>query len=158
MPDGDGGQCDDPLKGVHADVVIGVQDPLQDRVAGDAFAEGVGQPGRDVGDVVVAERPAGAGEDGPFAVVFGRGPFGGRLRVDQGQQGPDQVGLGSPLLALDQEDGVRDTGQVGGHHPRNREPVILLGQVHQGPDAIQGAATFGLDQGVGQFRAAEDHR
>ena len=91
-------------------------------------------------------------------LVPGRGPVGGRLRVDQGQQGPDQVRLGRALLALDQEDGVRDAGQVGGHHPADGQPVILLGQVDQLPEPVQGAAALGLDEGVGELGAAEDHR
>ena len=157
-PDGDGGQGDDALEGVHADVVIGMQDPLQDGVAGDALAQGVGQPGRDVGDVVEAERPRGAGEDGPFPLVSGRGPVGGRLRVDQRQQGPDQAGLGGALLPLHQQDGVRDAGQVGGHHPADGQPVILFGQVDQLPQPVQGAAALGSDEGVGELGAAEDDR
>ena len=156
--DGDGGQRDDPLEREHHDVLVGVQGPLQDRVPGDALAQGVRQPVRDLGDVVEAERPGGAGEDRPFALVGGRLAVGGGLRVDQGEQAADQVRLGGALLALDQQDRVRDAGQVGGDDPADREPVVIVGQVDQGPQRIQRAAALRFRQGVGQLGPAEDHR
>jgi hypothetical protein len=45
-----------------------------------------------------------------------------------------------------------------GHDPGDREPVILLGQVDQLAQRVQGAAALGLDEGVGQLGPAEDHR
>jgi hypothetical protein len=155
--DRDGGEGDDALEGVHADVLVTVQHALQDGIPGHAFAQRVGQPPGYVGDVVEAERPGGAGEDGPFPLVPRRGAVGGGLGVDQGQQGADQVRLGGALFALHEQDGVRDAGQVGGHHPPDRQTVIVFGQVDQLAQPVQGAAALGLDEGVGQLGAAEDH-
>ena len=61
------------------------------------------------------------------------------------EQAADQVRLGGTPLVLDQQDRVRDAGQVGGDDPADREPVVLVGLVDQarnGSSASEPAATL----------------
>ena len=53
---------------------------------------------------------------------------------------------------------MRDAGEIGGDHPADRQPVIVVGQVDQLPQPVQGAASLRLLQRVGQLGAAEDDR
>ena len=155
----DGREGDAAPEGEDVEVVVGVQGPLDDPVAGDGLAERVGEPVGDRRDVVEGHDPRGERRRPPTSACSRGG-----VRSGAGDGSTSEttrraaVRLGRALLADEGEDRVRDVGDEGGDEPADDEPQAGLVDVEQRPQAVEAAAAGGLGQRGGERRAAEQDR
>ncbi len=139
----DGGHPDDALEGQDADVVVGVEGAFDHAVPGHRLAQGVGEPGRDAGDVVQHHGPGRRGLHGPGARVLGCRAQRGRGGVDQADQGAAGGGLAGALLSGQGQDRVRDVREDGGDQPGDQQPESGLADVEQVAQPVQPAGGAG---------------
>jgi len=115
--------------------------------AGGEAAEGVGETGREGGDVVEGEDPVVAGEGEEVADGGRDGGERHRGGIDQVTEDAGGEGFAGAGRALEDEEGIRSGGAEGGQEPRQAaEPVRARRKVEAGAEGLEiGGRVIGRD-------------
>ncbi|ARZ71198.1 hypothetical protein SMD11_5619 [Streptomyces albireticuli] len=153
----DGGHGQDAAEFEDDHVVVGVQGAVDDAVAGDGPAQGVGEPVRDDRDVVEADGPGVERLHRPGLQVAGCGALGGAGGVDDADDHGGALGLAGALFAAEGEDRVGQVGDERGDEPGGQELKAFVVGVEQGAEPGEAVAVAdGFGQGLHGAGAAED--